>query len=267
MKKFVIKKNQSGAGKLSPKKWASAIADLTSTFKTIITGCLIFIATAALPGCKKSNDKKPTCRIIAASVPSLGFIFNFSYDNSNGKLTRISAGRNFTTFDYPTDNTVIATTLDSGRFQSKRIINVNAVGLATNVRTENNAAGTAFTNVAFEYIGEELMKSTGTSSSNPNPIITTFTWVNGNLITITSGGTIIERRDYFTDKPRQIGDFFSFNEFIQGFETVRTKNLVKSTSGTNFTYEFGGPAGNISSVQVISPGGNREFIDYQYECK
>ena len=242
------------------------IYDIRQSLKALVLSFTLLTVTAAFWSCKKSNDKKAECKIIAASIPSLGVLFNFSYNN-NGKLTRISAGRNFTTFDYPAENTVIATTLDSGRFQSKRIINVNAAGLATNVRIENNAAGTLFINNSFEYSGEELMKSRSTSSSDPNPRITTFTWVNGNLITITSGGAIIETRDYFTDKPRQIGDFFSFSEFIQGFETVRTKNLVKSTSGTNFTYEFGGPAGNISSLQTISPGGNRDIIDYQYECK
>ena len=268
MKKFVIKKTLPGAGKISPKKWASTIADLSSTYKIIITGCLILIISGTFSACKKSNDKKPACSIIAASIPSVGTLFNFLY-NSNGKLTRISADRNFTTFDYPTDNTIIATTVDSGRFQSKKIINVNAAGLATNVRIENNVAGTEFTNDSFEYNGEELTRSTSTSSFDATSRITTFTWFNGNMVTITSGGTIIESREYFTDKPRQIGDFFSFNQFVQGFETVRTKNLVKFTSqssGINFTYEFGAD-NNISSVKAALSNGVSAFQDYQYECK
>lgn len=246
----------------------AAIAELIKTYKIIVTGCVLLIAMITIPGCKKDNAKSPACRIIATSIPSLGIIINFSF-NSNGKLNRISSSLVITTIDYPTDNTVVAITTDAGVFRDKKIITVNAAGLATNVRIENNAAGTEFTNDSFEYNGEELARSVGTASINSTPIITTFTWFNGNMITSTSGGAIIESRDYFTDKPRQIGDVFAFTQLTQGFETIRTKNLAKFTSqgqGLNFTYEFGAD-GNISSAKTTLSSGVSGFQDYQYECK
>ena len=229
---------------------------------------ILYIVSGSFGGCKKGNDKKNACRITASSIASLGSLSNFSY-NGNGKLNRISTGSVVTTFDYPTGNTIIAITLDSGRFQSKKIIKVNAAGLATNVRVENNESGTAFVNDSFEYIGNELIRSVSTSFLDDSSRITTFTWFNGNMVTVRSGGTIIESREYFTDKPLRIGDVISFTQFFQGFETVRTKNLVKFTSqgsGLNFTYEFGSD-GNISSVKVDAPNGIGGFQDYQYECK
>ncbi len=251
---------------LSEKK-LSRIDDVRRSLKLLILSALLFTASGIFSGCKKSNDKKPTCRIIAASIPSSGVVFNFLYNN-NGKLSRISTAFGTASFDYPADNTVIVTTQASDTFQSRKIIKVNAAGLATNVRIENNTAGTQFTNDAFEYTGNELAKQTSTSSFDPNPRITTYTWFNGNMVSIASGGAITESREYFTDKPRQDGDFFTFNQFIQGFEIVRTKNLVKSTSqsGLNFTYEFGAD-GNISSVKATFSSGVSAFQDYQYECK
>jgi hypothetical protein len=249
-------------------KITTPVNKLMRTFETVIFSAMLMCLTGIFTGCKKTDAKRPDCKIMAASLPSLNALFNFSY-NSNGKPARIIAASTISSFEYPTDNTIIFTTLDSGRFQGRKIITVNAAGLATNIRIETNVAGTDFANNSFAYDGEELTKSVSTQSSDTTSTITKFTWFNGNMVTVTTDGTVTENRQYFGDKPRQAGDFFSFLEFTQGFETIRTKNLVKfssQSSGLNFTYDFGA-GGNISSVKAELANGGVFFQDYQYECK
>lgn len=244
------------------------IDDIRKPIKILLLSLTLLTVTGAFWSCKKNDTKKPVCKIIAAAIPSTGLVFNFLY-NSDGKPARISAATAISSFEYPTANTVIITTITAGSFQSKKIINVNAAGLATNVRIKNNIAGTEFTNDAFEYNGTELAKQTSTSSFNPQPRVSTYTWFNGNMITVSSNGAITESRDYFTDKPLQAGDVFAFTQFTQGFEIIRTKNLTKSTSlgsGLSFTYEFRSD-GNISSAKTSLTNGNSASQDYQYECK
>jgi hypothetical protein len=239
--------------------------NLKKLFKILISSSMLLFVLVIFGGCKKNNDEKPVCRVIAASGTSGGSNYHLEY-NGDGKVTRISNGAVVTTFEYPADNLIIGTTLDAGIFRNKQIINVNAAGLALNVRTENNLAGTDWTNSAYEYNGDELMKATNTFSGGGSPTITSYTWLNGNMISAQTG-SFIEALGYYTDQPRQTGDFLAFAQFIQGFETIRNKNLLKfdsSALGIDFIYEFQ-PDGNILSIKIIS-GGTPTFLIYQYEC-
>jgi hypothetical protein len=217
--------------------------------------------TVIFPGCKKNTDKKTQCEITSVSSPLLGDTYLLTYD-INRQLKRVTFGANISTYEYTPDKTTV-TNLQSGVFQSKTVITFNSSGLALNVRSETNTTGTEWTNDAFEYNGVELAKSTTTSSAGGTPGIVTYTWVNQNMRSATSpAGTSVY--EYYTDKPRQAGDFLSLVQLIQGYEIYRNKNLIKNFAGSDFIYEFGSD-GNISSVKVTS-GTNISFLDYQYQC-
>jgi hypothetical protein len=65
------------------------------------------------------------------------------------------------------------------------------------------------------------------------------------------------------DKPTQTGDYLSIVQLLNGYETLRTKNLLKTYSQVNFVYNFR-PDGNISSV--VTDTNNQIFFEYDYEC-
>lgn len=242
---------------------------LLKTLKILIIAALIFIISAIFFGCNKDNNKSnndinATYNIVAADLSSLGK-YHFSY-NSDGKLIRATADTTDIAYEY-TGNTIIVTTLLSEKFHSRTIITFNSAGLATNARTENNADGTDWFNDAFEYNGEELSKMTNTSSSSSSPRVTTYTWLNQNMVSVTlssAAGLSTTTFDYYVDKPRQKGDYLSFLQLFQGYEIFKNKNLLKSISDTRFVYEFE-PDGNISSV-AFTTGGDTRIFNYRYQC-
>jgi hypothetical protein len=233
------------------------------TFKILISTALILGMTGFFSGCNKNgNVKKPNCRIITETVVATGPAIRFWY-NSDGKVSR-SVANNGSVQAYTYDgNVTTILALDSGSFRSRTIVTNNAAGLATNVRVEQDDAGTIWSNTKYEYNGEELAKSTNTTSSGGTPSIATFSWSNGNLVTETSGANTATY-DYYTDKPWRSGDYWSFAESLEGFEIVRNKNLLKSVATVVFTYEFASD-GKISSLKLSSPG-SVNFVDYEYEC-
>lgn len=211
---------------------------------------------------QKSEIHKPTCRILTAT-PNSGDADNFTY-NFEGKLKSISSGTRLTTLAY-SGNTIVAYTTYSGTFGSKKIISLNNDGLVSNMRTENDATGTSWNNQVFEYSGTELIKSTTTSSGGGTLSVSAYTWSGGNLATIMSGSSIITLE--YSDKPAQAGDYFQLIQSIQGYEYIRTKNLLKSvTSGTNITdidYTFD-TDGKILSLNMT--GASANSYNYQYQC-
>ncbi len=212
-------------------------------------------------GCKKNNDKKANCRISSASSTTAGNAYLFLYNNEN-KLIRTSLGSSVITYDY-SGNTTTVTNLDSGKFLNKSIVTNNADGLAINVRTETNTNGSEWSNTFYEYTGTELAKSTFTSSAGGSATVSTYVWTNGNLVS-SKTDTTISTLDYYTDKPRQPGDFLSLVQVIQGYEIYRTRNLLKTASGTNLIYIFG-TDGKIISLEAVS-GTSTTILDYQYQC-
>jgi len=199
--------------------------------------------------------------MITATISGTTTPYHFIY-NSKGQLSRVVAGSALIAYDYAGDSTIV-TREDSGRFQSRAVVMVNSSGLATNVKTYTGASATDWDNTTYEYNGEELKRSTYTSSTGGNPSVTTYTWSNHNLVSQISG-TDTARFEYYTDKPIQDGDYFDFTNRIQGYEFVRNKNLLKIIYGQVFTYDFG-QNGNITTLELTS-GNTKAFIDYEYEC-
>lgn len=230
----------------------------------IITVALL--VTSILFSCKKdSTPAKPACRIITVSRTGYDLV-NLSY-NSEEKLSSVSEGTYTTSLVY-SGNTIIATTTQAGvAYSQKKIITLNSNGLASNVRTEitNHTGTTTWENIVYEYSGNELIKSTQTSSVGGAPAITTCTWSGGNLITGVSGPTSITF-SYYTDKPAQ-GDYLFLSALQQGYPIIRNKNAVKSLfSGSdilNFAYTYDSD-GKVTSI--IITGSASETITYQYQC-
>jgi len=223
---------------------------------------IFFLGVAGIfAACKKNNDKKPVCKIITATIAGAPQPYRFIY-NSKGQLSRTVAGSALFAYDYAGDS-VIITREDSGRYQARTVATLNSLGLATNVRLYTSASGADWNNTANEYNGEELIRSTYTSS-NGVPSVSTYTWSNQNMVAQING-TDTTVYEYYTDKPILKGDYLDFTNFLQGYETIRNKNLLKSIYGELFTYDLG-QNGNITTLEVTA-GNSRGFIDYEYECK
>ncbi|MEP7372732.1 MAG: hypothetical protein ABI675_05035 [Chitinophagaceae bacterium] len=238
------------------------------TLTILITAFLLLIVTIIFAGCKKYNDQKKTCRITTADFPLTGAVYKLSY-NSNGQLSSVTIGDTVTTYTYAA-NTIIATSFASGKFSRKSIITLNAEGMASNVRTEIDLTGNNWHNKAYEYNGTELIKSTLTLSAGTTSIVATYTWLNGNMVSVISG-SVTNTFDYYPDKVSQGGPAFNQSPFlvyqlIQGYEIYRTKNLLKSIDGETFAYDFR-PDGNISSVRNISGNASSTIVKYQYQCE
>lgn len=211
-------------------------------------------------GCKKdSNDITNTCRLISVITPSANDTFHISYNNE-GKINSVTFKTIVSNFFY-SGNTTTITKVINGLYSGRTVVTNNANGLAINVKTEFNAAGTEWTNTTYEYNGEELFRSTSTHSGGGEPSVTAYAWINHNLVSMTTGSTT-EIMEYYTDKPSQEGDYFSLLDFLQGYDIYRTKNLLKSIYGEELTYEFRADKkiSSFSSNSVIA-------IRYDYECK
>lgn len=221
----------------------------------------VLLIAGVFPGCKKTNDSKPDCKIITIAPVPTGSSYHITY-NAEGKIRRLVYNSSLVNYEY-NGNTVTATSEDSGSFRSRKIISLNEAGLAINVRTEQNITGTDWVNDFYEYNGEELTRSTNTSSTGSKPTITNYVWSGHNLVsgTVDSSTTVF---DYYPDKPRSDGDYFSLIKTLLGYDVFRPKNLVKSVDGTVFEYDFNSD-GKITSL-TLNSGGNSIFLDYEYQC-
>lgn len=233
---------------------------------TQLATAVTLFSIITLGACKKDKDeaKKPDCRIITITPSPSGTSFNITY-NSEGKVSTVSSGNDVTTFAY-SGNTIIGTTNTSGTFSSKKIITLGSNGLATNVKTEYNTSGTNWSNDLYEYSGTELIKATSTSSGGGTPSVSTLTWSNGNIVSVTSGSSV-STLDYFTDKPAQEGDYLYIAQLIGGFQIYKTKNAIKSllsgSSITSFDYNFDSEGKIIS---LTASGSSNVTYSYQHQC-
>jgi hypothetical protein len=231
------------------------------TCSLFLSAILMLVMTGIFTGCKKSNDKKTLCNITTITPVPTGTAIQLTY-NSQNRLNRAVSGTTVLTYEY-SDNTTIVTSHNTDTLNSKTTITLNPSGLAINVRAETDASGANWNNTFYEYNGDELAKSTFTTSTGGSPVITTYSWSNHNMISSTTD-TTTNNFGYYSDKPRQSGDYIDLIQLLQGYQIYRTKNLVKAISGAVFTYEFGSD-GNITSLQATA-GTSSSFLDYQYQC-
>lgn len=210
-------------------------------------------------GCKKSNNNIASpCRLISV-ITSTNDTFHIVYNNE-GKINSVTFKSIISNYTYSGNTTTIIKVID-GLYSGRTVITNNTIGLAINVKTELDASGSDWINTTYEYNGEELFRSTRTNSDGGTPSVTTYEWINSNLVSMTTGSTT-DRMEYFTDKPSQEGDYFSLVDFIQGYDIFRTKNLIKSIFGEVILYEFRADK-KISSLTTESG----ITVRYDYECK
>jgi len=238
---------------------------LFSTVTICIAGCIAFTS------CKKDDQTiAPSCKIttVAGTVTGGGSsLYTITY-NADGRISTLTSGNSITTFSY-NGNTIIENTTTGGAFASKETITNNAAGYATYTHTETNAAGTVWYDQALEYNGTQLIKVTGTSSSSPNPSVSTYTWSAGNLTTVTAGNTS-STLDYYTDKAAA-GDYLELSELLQGIKIYNNKNAIKSitspgSSVTSFVYDYN-TDGKTSKVTISVGGVTSTVYSYGYTCK
>ena len=78
--------------------------------------------------------------------------------------------------------------------------------MATNTRVEDDSLGNRQTNQVLTYNGTELVKSTVTNSYSNAMGVSTFTWSNGNLVSVDLGSLIVTYE--YSDKVSSEGDYF-----------------------------------------------------------
>jgi len=238
-----------------------AIANVISISRKVITTILVTsIGILVIPACKKNPDKKPVCRIVSVANEANTVQYTITY-GSDGRINKIAGLGQEGIYVYA-GNKIIITTMTAGVIESIKTITVNENGLASNARTENED-GTDWINDAYEYNGEEVQRSTRTSSAGTQPSVTIYTWFEHNLVSINAGTTEIT---YYLDKLRQVGDYFFIAQTLsQGYEVFRTKNLLKSLPGLNIAYDFS-PEGRINAM-ISANGTTTSTLKYQYQCE
>lgn len=214
-----------------------------------------------------NNGAGFNCRITEASFTGINS-YKFIY-NEDGKLSEAHSGDTSISYSYTPGSTVV-TTLYAGVFHTKITVLLNNEHKVTNTRIDYNTAGTSWQNYDYQYennlISKTVLKAAGTSNS----VTSVFQWQNGNIKSVTStntsGNTHTTLFNYYTDKPKLVGDYISFVELLQGYHIYTNKNLIKSIDDTRYVYDFAAD-GNISSLKVINAGGELFSGHYQYECK
>ena len=239
------------------------------TKRFIISYAILCICFFSL-SCKKEKAQSSTetsCRIITGlGGPDT---YHFTY-NTDGKLSSllIAPGKQKVTYTYKGDTTIVLYEVD-GKLKTRNIITNNAFGFATNIRRESNQMGTVWTNQSIAYNGTQLAKILY-SSSDPNGTVqaVNYTWKNGNIATMESGGSVISF-EYYTDRPSAPGEWRRFTELVEGYRLYDNKNLTKSlrngTEITDFKYEFDA-AGKIIKTTVIEAASGESSVQYEYAC-
>lgn len=165
-------------------------------------------------------------------------------------------------------NTVTNTQTTDGQPHYKRIITVNAKGFATNIRVEY-PNGT-WTNEAYEYDGDRLIKKSTHTNSNATLKHTAYQWLDGNMVGETAPTGDITTYTFNTDEFFQKGENAGIGELEVGYKTVRNKNRVKTTkspSGTVTTYGYSEDSeGKITRKQVTSTSGANYAETIKYQC-
>jgi hypothetical protein len=220
----------------------------------IITPVLMLVI--GFSACKKDKaQNSSSCRIITIVT---GPDTTHLYYNSVGKISKlIDTRRDSANYEY-TGSDIVITYFQSGTFAHKYVTTVNTAGLVTNIRSESQA-GATLGSTRYEYNGEEVTREINTSSTGIRDT-TTFTWSDHNLLSDTRGGRTTTYT-YYTDKLYREGDYRWLSiKTAYGADIIRTRNLLKSSGTTIYTYQFDADQ-KISSFTIGSI-----TVGYGYEC-
>jgi hypothetical protein len=232
------------------------------------TYCILITAVLLFGGCKKDSDKEPpvpVCRVQTITQSSV--VLSFLYDSSK-RVSRVAySDGTLEEYSYKGDTIRILKT-QNGAFEQRKIITNNAQGMATQVRLEENQAGTSGLVINYQYTGTELIQEIQKPIGSASTTVTIYTWSAGNLTEISSGGTV-SILDYYTNKPSQAGNYLEVVNVSQGYTNIKTKNLLKSVTQSDVTvtinYTFD-KDGNITQAEFIG-GSSNNAIGLTYQCE
>ena len=237
--------------------------------KTVFfTTGLLLTAGLLFSGCKKDEDKeppvppKPVCRTLTMTESSV--TASFVYD-ANKKVSRVAySDGTLEEYTYKGDTTKILRTT-SGAFEFRKIITNNADGMATQVRIEENAAGTSGLIISYAYNGTELIQEVQKPIGSATTTVTIYTFTAGNLTEVKSGASVTTLE--YSNKESQPGNYLEAVNVSQGYNIFKTKNLVKritqSGVSTEITYTFNAD-NNITSA--VFSGSSTNSILFTYQC-
>jgi hypothetical protein len=235
---------------------------ISLTYSIVITATLLFW------GCKKDSDKEPpvpVCRVQTLTESST--VLSFLYDSSKRVSRVASSDGTLEEYSYKGDTTRILQT-QGGAFELRKIITNNAQGMATQVRIEDNPAGTTGTVLNFQYSGTELIQEIQKPIGSASTTVTIYTWSAGNLTEIRSGSTV-SVLDYYTDKPSQPGNYLELVNIMEGYAIIKTKNLLKSVtqSGVTVTITYIFDKDDNITQALFTGGSGNNTIGISYLCE
>lgn len=234
--------------------------------KNIFVVAAIVGFAISIQSCKKDKDSDPVstppekvCKVMAVTVESpieSPYTYTFSYNNDNkiSKIVRSGSPVYTTTFLY-SGNTINLVGKSGDSINSREVLTINDSGLLIRSETLDPVNDTLISYVDYEYTANgEIIKATDVYD-NSEPSISTCSYSNGNLTTISSEGNIVNF-EYYNDEKYRIGDYVHFLQLINFGSTsyIINKNLVKSqqqgSNISNFNYTFDSD-NNISQLDII----------------
>jgi len=227
-------------------------------------GVLLFALSGAgiFSGCRKDADARAVCRVMSIYDAQDSINEGLTYD-SQGRLSVRAYGSQLYTYEH-SDNKTIITYYSGGLLISTTTVFTNQDGLAVNVRVENTQTGIDWVNYANEYEGEQIIRTTETTSDHKPDLVTTYQWIGGNM-TASVTGTDTAHFTYYTDRLSQEGDYLSLAQLTTGYEQFKVRNLFKGQDDISFEYAWGSD-GKISAFKETSGGSDLGGLLLQYQC-
>lgn len=149
---------------------------------TTLTVLLIALLATTSIACKKNKVDAIKKNYLLTNINTNNINSVITYNN-DGKIASSNSAITTSNFLYR-GNTILKTNLEYGNFNSKAIITIEINGSSSNVQFNSNISEASFTNIAYNYYGNELLKPIQTSSSKTTSNITHFTFSGGILVSI-----------------------------------------------------------------------------------
>lgn len=161
----------------------------------------------------------------------------FTYDDKK-RLIKHQYSDFESTLSY-SGNTITIINTFQGNPHYKKTVTVNAQGFATNIRLDN--PNLTWSNDAFEYEGNRLVKKSTNSNNNLNLRVTRYLWEDGNMIAEHAPNGKITEYTYNKNELFQKGEKSGISELELGYVLVRNKNRLhteKTPDGLIVTHNY-----------------------------
>lgn len=234
---------------------------------------VVFITCFTLTNCKKENNGKNNCRLVSTTdVFSSGTVTtSITYDN-DGRISTANLSGSLSisrVFTY-NGNTIVINATKAGAFYARDSVTLDGRGRPLNLRQYYNEGRTDWSNIVFEYNGDDLLKMQRTTEDASTTANYLAAYSNGNMVGQLYDGQV-STYEYYTDKKVQPADFLQLTMLLQfGVPMYPQKNLLKSmkyNNGTIVNYNYTiNDNGQITKLTVTG-GSSVSTITCQYECE